>query len=73
MFAVKEKTEYKNVPISLSYLHVKQHSNLIKTRMLRRTSSESHKYKMHPTAMYPTTTVNHPSANTQMFHLEADV
>ena len=66
MFATKEKNkEYKNVPISLSYLHTKQHANLVRTA--RRASSESHKHTV------LTESKGRPIANIQMSHSEVAV
>lgn len=72
MFTItQKKNEYKNVPISVSFLHEKQHANLIKIRMARRSSSESHKHKsIHDTV---TKVTNQPIASTQRFHWEEDV
>jgi len=39
MYTVKNK-EYKNIPISVSLLHVKNYMNLIKTNTKRRSTSD---------------------------------
>ena len=40
MYTVKNREEYKNVPISVSLLHVKNYMNLIKTNQKRRSTSD---------------------------------
>ena len=40
MYTVKNREEYKNVPISVSLLHVKNYMNLIKTNLKRRSTSD---------------------------------
>ena len=40
MYTVKNREEYKNVPISVSLLHVKNYMNLIKTNLKRRSISD---------------------------------
>ena len=40
MYTVKNREEYKNVPISVSLLHVKNYMNLIKTNIKRRSTSD---------------------------------
>ena len=67
MNAEYKKTEYNNIPIALSILHMKQYNNLLKLkdRTQRRSSSESNGKS--------TKALNHIVANIQTCHLEAVV
>lgn len=49
MYTLKNKKEdYKNIPVSVSLLHIKQHDNVIKSKeRIRRSSSDSNKTYTH--------------------------
>jgi len=68
---VYKKTEYTNIPIALSHLHIKEYTNILKRKdkTSRRTSSESNTKSTQPFIII----TNQPTANIHMFRLEADV
>lgn len=67
---VYKKTEYTNIPIALSHLHIKEYTNILKRKdkTSRRTSSESNTKSTQQFIIV----ANPPIANIHKFHLEAD-
>ena len=65
-----KKTEYTNIPIALSHLHIKEYTNILKRKdkTSRRTSSESNTKSTQSFIIV----ANPPTANIHTFHLEVD-
>lgn len=65
-----KKTEYTNIPIALSHLHIKEYTNILKRKdkTSRRTSSESNTKSTQSFIIV----ANPPTANIHKFHLEVD-
>ena len=65
-----KKTEYTNIPIALSHLHIKEYTNILKRKdkTSRRTSSESNTKSTQSFIIV----ANPPTANIHKFHSEVD-